>query len=138
MADDTSLRSGWRIALGLLVALALGLVFAWTAFGPGPRHCSVSISVPFLTRGHGGGDALCRSAFGVATTLALAIVLVFAAALVRLFAPGRFADALEKAGQWLAILLLAPLLVVAALLASPVWIARWVARRVGAGRSRDG
>ncbi|HUI99600.1 MAG TPA: hypothetical protein VLY46_05150 [Usitatibacter sp.] len=129
MADDGSPRSGWRTALGLLAAAALGLAFAWTAFGPGARHCSVSVSVPFLTRGQHAGDALCRGAFGVATALALAVVLLFTAALVRLRAPGRFADALEKAGQWIAILLLTPLLLIAALLASPVWIARWIARR---------
>lgn len=138
MADDGSFRSGWRAALGLLVALALGLAFAWVAFGPGSRHCSVSVSIPFLTQRHGGGDALCRGAFGVVMILALAVVLVSAAALVRVRAPGRFADSLEKAGQWLGIVLLAPLLLVAALLASPVWIARWAARRISGRQSRDG
>ena len=138
MADDGSFRSVWRAALGLLAALGLGVAFAWVAFGPGARHCSVSVSIPFLMQRHGGGDTLCRGAFGVATILALAVVLVSAAALVRVRAPGRFADSLEKAGQWLGILLLAPLLVVAALLASPVWIARWAARRISGRQSRDG
>jgi len=138
MANDGLPRSGWRIALGLITALALGGLFAWTAFGPGQRHCSVSVSIPFLTHGHRAGDGLCRGAFGVATTLALAVVLLFTAALVRLRWAGRFADLLEKAGQWLAILLLTPLLLVAALLASPVWAARWVARRYGRARGSTG
>lgn len=138
MADDDSSRSGWRMALGLIAALGLGGLFAWTAFGPGERHCSVSVSFAFMGGHRASGEGLCRGAFGVATVLALAVVLVATAALVRLRSPGRLADALEKAGQWLGILLLAPLLVVAALLASPVWIARWAARRSVSRRRGDG
>lgn len=138
MADDGSSRSGWRMALGLIAAVGLGGLFAWTAFGPGSRHCSASFSIPFVMTRRASGEAVCRGAFGVATVLALAVVLLSLAQIVRLRSPGRFADALEKAGQWLGILLLAPLLVVAALLASPVWIARWVVRRFGVRRSGDG
>src|SRR5690349_14566228 len=137
MADDDSSRSGWRMALGLIAALGLGGLFAWTAFGPGERHCAVSVSFAFLGGHRASGEGLCRGAFGVATVLALAVVLLSTAALVRLRAPGRFADVLEKAGQWLGILLLAPLLVVAAVLASPVWFVRWAARRSPSRRPRD-
>ncbi len=127
--DQGSGRSGLSMVFGLVVALALGFVFAWVAFGPGPRHCATSLSVGFVTRSHGGGEIACRGAFGVATVLAITFVLLAAAALLRLHAPGRIADALQKVGEWLAILLFAPLLLAGALLALPVWIARWAARR---------
>ena len=132
---EVSGRSGWRMVLGLLAALALGALFAWAAFGPGPRHCSTSFSFGFIGGSRHGGELVCRGAFGVVTVLALAVVLLSAAAILRLRAPSRIADALQKAGEWLAILLLAPLLLVAALCASPVWIARWAVRRVRAGSS---
>ena len=138
MAAEGPKRSPWRIAFGLAVSIGLGCMFAWVAFGPGPRDCAVSVSVTFLARHGFGGATLCRGAFGVATLLALAISLLGATAALRLRGPGRFADALEKAGQWLAILVLAPLLVAAAVFAAPLWLARWAARRATSRRASGG
>lgn len=141
MAAGRSWGEVLRAWLGLLAALGLGIAFAWTAFGPGPRQCSASFSFGWLSHGSGAGDLACRGAFGVATVLALAVVLVSVAAVIRLFAPGRVADYFQNGGMALAILLLAPLLLAAALLASPVWLARWIGRRYsrpgGSGASRS-
>ncbi len=130
MAASGSARPALRTVLGLLVAIGLALAFAWVAFGPGPRECTVTGGSALVAR-HAGGETVCRAAFGVVTVLAIAIVLLFAAAIVRLRAPGRFADGLEKTGQWLAIVVLALPLLAGVVLATPVWIAKWVARRFG-------
>jgi hypothetical protein len=70
-----------------------------------------------------------RAAFGV-----------WLALLAASFSPG-LADFLQAAGAWLAIAVLAPRVLAAALLASPVWIAKWAVRRYvrpsGCGASRS-
>src|SRR4051794_27571996 len=61
LANDT-------IAVGIVCALAL--MFSWVAFGPGPRHFSMSLGFGGLWMGgFGGGDMLGRVAFGFGALL---------------------------------------------------------------------
>lgn len=63
--------------LGLGIIGGLIAVFAWVAFGSGPRHFSSSIALPFLAYGHSGHDQTGgRIAFGAATIVLILMFLV--------------------------------------------------------------
>jgi hypothetical protein len=75
LANDT-------IAVGIVCALAL--MFSWVAFGPGPRHFSMSIGFGGLWMGgFGGGNMLGRVVFGFGAILCWCVTGAFAVAIVR-------------------------------------------------------
>jgi hypothetical protein len=113
------------------IALAFVVPTAWIAFGPGIRECTSSFSLGFLTISSkaDAGSFTCRAAFGIATVLAAAIVVAGAGSVVKLWAPSAWGDRLEKAGGGAAALLVGVVLLVALVIASPVLLVKWAARR---------
>jgi hypothetical protein len=62
---------GFHVAqsiLGLGIVAAMAAVFSWVAFGPGERHFSTTVSLPFGAW-RPQGDTMGRWAFGVAAVL---------------------------------------------------------------------
>ena len=72
------LHAACDLLVGVII-FSMAAIFTWVAFGPGPRHFSVSAGILFWTRTSGGGDALGRAAFGFGALL----FWVFAIAFVR-------------------------------------------------------
>jgi hypothetical protein len=75
-----SLRAFYAL-VSVAIVCSLALLFTWIAFGPGPRHFSIStggLSIPTS----GAGDTLGRAAFGAGSVLfwcfAIGIVVVTA------------------------------------------------------------
>lgn len=63
---------GVRLAQYLIGLAIVGLmtgVSGWVAFGPGERHFSMTIAIPFVALRSAGGDLSGRIAFGVGTLL---------------------------------------------------------------------
>jgi hypothetical protein len=54
--------------LGLGIVIAMAAVFSWVGFGPGERHFSTTVSLPFGTW-KPSGDTIGRWAFGAAAVL---------------------------------------------------------------------
>jgi hypothetical protein len=79
-----TLPSPW-IQLAVLVPglLVFAAPFHWIAFGPGPRHFSTSVSIPFLSTRTGSGETVGRILFGVGAVLIDAIIIVSVIRLVR-------------------------------------------------------
>ena len=50
--------------LGLAIVSLMTAVFTWVAFGPGTRHFSTSISLPFWSSTRAGGDTVGRAVCG--------------------------------------------------------------------------
>jgi hypothetical protein len=68
---------GVRLAqylIGLAIVGLLTIVTGWTAFGPGERHFTMTIAVPFGAQRRAGGDLSGRIAFGVGTVLLVAML----------------------------------------------------------------
>ena len=83
-APDGDLRPdtpfGVRLVQYLLGMAIVGLMTAvsgWIAFGPGERHFSMTMALPFVARSSAGGELSGRIAFGVGTTLLLAMFVGF-------------------------------------------------------------
>jgi hypothetical protein len=55
--------------LGLGLVLSMTAVFTWIAFGPGERHFSSGVSVPFLSYRGPGGSTSGRIMFGIGAVL---------------------------------------------------------------------
>lgn len=77
---DGDLRPGTPFAvrliqylLGLSVCGALSALFLWTAFGPGERKFSMTLSLPFLTGRAGSNETLGRMVFGAGALMIVAI-----------------------------------------------------------------
>lgn len=58
-----------QYVLGVSIVGLMFAVFAWTAFGPGERHFSSSISIPGLSASGHSSDRSGRIAFGIASVL---------------------------------------------------------------------
>jgi hypothetical protein len=70
--------------IGIGIACGLAMLFSWVAFGPGPRHFSISIGFGGLwMRGLGGGDMMGRVAFGFGAILAWCITTAMAVMTLR-------------------------------------------------------
>jgi hypothetical protein len=112
------------------IALAFLVPAAWIAFGPGIRECTSSFSLGFLTiSSKAGAGITCRAAFAIAALLAAAIVVAGAGSVVKLWAPSAWGDRLENAGGGAAALLVGVVLLAALVIASPVLLVKWAARR---------
>ena len=113
------------------IALAFLVPAAWIAFGPGIRECTSGFSLGFLTISSkaGAGSFTCRAAFAIAALLAAAIVVAGAGSVVKLWAPSAWGDRLENAGGGAAALLVGVVLLAALVIASPVLLVKWAARR---------
>jgi hypothetical protein len=61
--------------LGLGIMLLMTTMTGWIAFGPGERHFSMAIALPFIARASQSGELSGRIAFGVATVLLVAMTL---------------------------------------------------------------
>ena len=72
------LHAACDLLVGVII-FSMAAIFTWVAFGPGPRHFSVSVGMLFWTRTSGGGDAVGRAAFGFGAVL----FWLFAVAFVR-------------------------------------------------------
>jgi hypothetical protein len=66
--------------LGLGIMALLTTMAGWIAFGPGERHFSMTIALPFVARSSQSGELSGRIAFGVATILLVAMTLGLGAA----------------------------------------------------------
>ena len=55
--------------LGLAIVGVMTTICGWIAFGPGPRHFSTVIAVPFMATRSAGGSLSGRILFGIATVL---------------------------------------------------------------------
>ena len=55
--------------LGLSIAGCLTAIFSWVAFGPGERHFSTTLVLPFMARGGASGETSGRVVFGIAAGL---------------------------------------------------------------------
>lgn len=90
-ADDASsampanaprlLRGAYNL-LSVAIVCSLALVFTWVAFGPGPRHFSLSV-VGLWMPASGVGETIGRAAFGFASVLFWCILGVIVVARVR-------------------------------------------------------
>jgi hypothetical protein len=69
-------------ALGVGIAGGLAAMFTWVAFGPGPRHFSVSVDGLFMHTS-GSGDTIGRIAFGFGAIVIWCITAAFGVAVVR-------------------------------------------------------
>jgi hypothetical protein len=69
------LRTACDVLIGVII-FSLAAIFTWIAFGPGPRHFSVSVGM-FWTRTSGAGDTAGRVAFGVGALLSWLIAAMF-------------------------------------------------------------
>jgi hypothetical protein len=58
-----------NLLFGLAIVGCLTALFGWVAFGPGPRHFSSSLSLPFISAGWASGDTTGCIAFGAGTVL---------------------------------------------------------------------
>ena len=61
--------------LGLGIMGLMTTTAGWIAFGPGERHFSTTIALPFFARRSGSGELSGRVAFGIATVLLVAMTL---------------------------------------------------------------
>lgn len=59
--------------LGLGIMALMTTMAGWIAFGPGERHFSMTIALPFVARSSQSGELSGRIAFGVATVLLVAM-----------------------------------------------------------------
>lgn len=138
---------GARASASLAVpgmALAFMVPAAWIAFGPGIRECTTGFSFAFFSFSQkaGAGDATCRAAFGLAALLAAAMVIAGAGTLVKQWGPPAWGARIENAGGGIAAVLVGIVLLVALVVASPLLLARWAARRAyarlkGGGESSE-
>jgi len=55
--------------LGLGTVGSLTAIFTWVAFGPGERHFSSTVVLPFMARGVASGETSGRVVFGIAAVL---------------------------------------------------------------------
>jgi hypothetical protein len=55
--------------LGLGIAGSLTAIFTWIAFGPGERHFSSTVVLPFMTHDGASGETSGRVVFGIAAVL---------------------------------------------------------------------
>lgn len=102
---------------GPLIVFGLATIASWVAFGPGERHCTATISFPFWFSRRPAGDLECRVAFGFGAIMSWAICLVFVAgSFIMAFGQRPSLNAFQSATQWLLIIVLSPLLMLAALL----------------------
>lgn len=63
-------RTTWRtFLLGTAIVGAMAAIFNWVAFGPGPRHFSGGISIPFVAISSRQSEWSGRVAFGIAAGL---------------------------------------------------------------------
>lgn len=69
---------GWirrfQSVMGLAIAATLATITSWVAFGPGERHFSMSISLPFIAAGKAGSDTLGRWVFGFGAVLIWTVI----------------------------------------------------------------
>jgi hypothetical protein len=80
-ANTPGLLRGTYDVLAIAIVCALGVALTWVAFGPGPRHFSVSFGFPGLwVSGPAAGDITGRIAFGFVAVL---FWIAFAALAVR-------------------------------------------------------
>ncbi len=114
---EATLRRPW---LGTLFAVALLLAFAaignWIAFGVGSRECSGGLAAGAVAGARAAGDLECRAAFGIGALMIDGILLwTLGAGLKQAGVPGRLPGWIEKLGQGVLAVALAPivLLVVA-------------------------
>jgi hypothetical protein len=100
-------------AAGLVMAAGLASVAGWVAFGPGPRSCGGSISLPLVTAWRAVPDLECRVVFGLATVMGAGMVALILAGLLRqALGAARWIRALESAGTGVLTAALAPLLLI--------------------------
>jgi hypothetical protein len=81
-ATGNRLLRGFYELLSLGIVCSLGALFTWVAFGPGPRHFSVSAG-GFAMSTSGGGDMVGRIAFGFGSVLTWCALGAFLLAAVR-------------------------------------------------------
>jgi hypothetical protein len=129
----------WTAAAALAgIALAFLVPALWIAFGPGVRECASGFSFGLLGGRVRSGGFDCRAAFALGALLVLAILVAGLGAFVHLLWPeSPWASRLEKGGGGFTALLLAGVLAVGLIVASPLLIARWLWRRAYA-RPADG
>jgi hypothetical protein len=63
--------------LGLGIVGSLTAIFTWIAFGPGERHFSSTVVLPFMTRGVASGETSGRVVFGIAAVLIWLFLVTF-------------------------------------------------------------
>lgn len=64
----------FQSVMGLAIAVTLATIMSWVAFGPGERHFSMSISLPFIAAGRAGSDTLGRWVFGFGAMLTWIVI----------------------------------------------------------------
>jgi hypothetical protein len=70
--------------IGVGIVCGLAAMFTWVAFGPGPRHFSVSVGgVGLFMHTSGAGDAIGRVAFGLFAIVIWCLTAAYARSLVR-------------------------------------------------------
>ncbi|MBI2308577.1 MAG: hypothetical protein HYU78_14915 [Rhodocyclales bacterium] len=101
-----------RDALGLAVIVGLAAIGNWIAFGAGERFCQGSLPVSFFSVDGALSGWQCRLPFGFGALVTDAMALYFAILLLQRLCGGPPALARTKrAGEWLIVLSLAPLLI---------------------------
>jgi hypothetical protein len=69
-SPETDGRTTWQtFLLGTAIVGAMAAIFNWVAFGPGPRHFSGGISIPFVAISSRQSEWSGRVAFGIAAGL---------------------------------------------------------------------
>jgi hypothetical protein len=75
-ADAPRWIKRFQSVMGLAIAVTLATITSWVAFGPGERHFSASVSLPFIAASKGGGDTAGRWAFGFGAVLIWTLIAV--------------------------------------------------------------
>jgi len=113
---DATIRRPW---LGGLFAIAMLLAFAaignWIAFGAGTRECGSEMSVGGFADARTAGDLECRVAFGIGALMIDGILVwMLGTGLRAMGMPGRLPGWIEKLGQGLLAVALAPIVLLLA------------------------
>lgn len=105
-------RFKWISSLAVIVILAsFAGIGTWIAFGPGTRACTGSFSGIFFASSRGAAELECRIAFGIGAAMLNGLLIWgIGASLAKLQGPGLLSKTMEKTGQGIVILSLAPLL----------------------------
>ena len=98
-------------ALFALIMGGFAAIANWIAFGPGPRECSIAIAGFLFETAPTANEIACRAGFGIGAGIINGCILwMTGSALRKLAGPGLLSTLIERAGQAVLLIALAPIL----------------------------
>ncbi len=111
LAGERGRKGPLAYALFTLVMGAFAAIGNWIAFGPGPRECSIAITGFLFETASTANEIACRVGFGIGAGIIDGCILWMAgSALRKLIGPGFLPTLIERAGQAVLLIALAPIL----------------------------